>query len=351
MNVSVLPLLAATALVFTQCTALQDGISPIEPGRKLSHAAFSIALMGDIPYTQRQVELFKELIREVNTDSTVELVLHAGDIKGKGACNNQIYEDRLELFQRFEKPVIYTIGDNEWTDCHTEENGQYNPLERLDFLRAVFFDNTLQFSGGQPVSMRSQSSSPGFEVYVEHRMVLYKRIVFGTVHVVGSNNGLAPWSGIDPNDSFETPRSDRLEEFQLREKAAIRWLSEIFHFAAEMESSGIVILIQANPRFELDPDDEEREGFNRFNNTLRDLTVEYGKPVLLTHGHIHFLLIDKPLYRNASDGKRDHVPLLTRIQTPGSPFVRWIKVTIDPLSPDVFQLIDPFIHKLDSLPW
>ena len=29
-------------------------------------------------------------------------------------------------------PVIYTPGDNEWTDCHRVNNGGYNPLERLD---------------------------------------------------------------------------------------------------------------------------------------------------------------------------------------------------------------------------
>ena len=74
-------------------------------------------------------------------------------------------------------------------------------------------------------------------------------------------------------------------------------------------------------------------------------------PVLLVHGHIHFLLIDKPMYQVTQEGNRLRVLTFTRIQTGGSPLVRWIKVTIDPRSPEVFYFVDPFIHKLDSVPW
>ena len=152
-------------------------------------------------------------------------------------------------------------------------------------------------------------------------------------------------------DEFDSPRLDRLKEFKSREKAVIHWLKEIFYVAKEKDSPGIVILLQANPNFELSPDEEERAGFNTFIDTLRELTVDYGKPVLLTHGHIHYLWIDKPLYRTTENSKLVRVENLTRIQAPGSPFVRWIKVTIDPQSSDVFFLVEPFIHKHDSIPW
>lgn len=351
MNLATFPLLLASALVMIQCSPFHSGILPVEPDRRLSSETFSVALMGDIPYTARQIGLFKELIKEVNADPTVDLVLHAGDIKGRGDCDDQVYRDRYDLIQQFNKPFIYTVGDNEWTDCHDWENGQYPPLDRLHYLRTIFFPNPLKSSGAQPIPMQSQSRVAGFKAYVEHRMVLHKRIVFGTLHVVGSNNGLAPWSGIDPEDDFNAPRQDRLEEFKARENAVHHWLNAIFRFAQEKEAPGIVILIQANPLFDSEPSDEERAGFNGFIDTLRDLTVEYGKPVLLAHGHIHYLLIDKPLYRITADGKREFVPTLTRIQTGGSPLVRWIKVTIDPQSPEVFLFVAPFIHKLDSIPW
>ena len=349
--VTLLFLIIMSGLGMIQCSPLHDGIVPVAEDRPLSPESFSIALMGDIPYTSRQIDLFEDLIREVNTDSTVDLVLHTGDIKGRGDCDEEVYRHRFSLLQQFNKPVIYTIGDNEWTDCHNWENGEYNPLDRLRFMRTVFFADPLESAGAQPISVRSQSTLPGFETYVEHRMFQHNRIVFGTVHVVGSNNGLTPWSGIDSQDSFDDPRPDRFEEFQARENAAVHWLNEIFGFAEKTNSPGVVLLIQANPLFEIDPDEEDRAGFNRFVDTLRDLAVGYGKPVLLAHGHIHYTLIDKPLYRSDKGRKMERVSTFTRIQTSGSPFVRWIKITIDPQSSEVFLLVDPFIHKLDSIPW
>lgn len=350
MKVAAFPQLVAVALVMIQCSSLRVEVVPIDSRRALSPETFSVALMGDIPYSARQIELFGELIRDVNADPTVELVLHAGDLKGSGPCDDQVYRERFILFQQFHKPFIYAIGDNEWTDCHREGYGQYHPLERLHLLRKVFFAHPQESSGGQRIRVRSQSTVLGFEDYVEHVVFLYKRIVFGTLHVVGSNNDLEPWSGIDPGDTFDTPRPDRFQEFQAREKAAIQWMHEVFLLAQETESPGVVILIQANPRFELSRHDQRRAGFNGFLDALRDHTVEYGKPVLLAQGDLHRLLIDKPLYRTNKNGRREHVPALTRIQTPGSPFVRWIKITIDPQSQEVFLLVEPFIHKLDSLP-
>ena len=32
-------------------------------------------------------------------------------------------------------PLVYTPGDNEWTDCHRANNGAYDPLERLGVVR------------------------------------------------------------------------------------------------------------------------------------------------------------------------------------------------------------------------
>lgn len=351
MRAVALPLLLISAFVTIQCSPLRDGVVPAAADRAVSPEAFSIAVMGDMPYSDRQIELFEKLIREVNADPTVDLVLHAGDIKGSGPCDDRMYRDRFALFQKFDRPFIYTIGDNEWADCHRSDNGRYYPLERLEFLRTVFFPDPTRSTGSRPIPVRSQSADPGFEPFVEHVLFKHKGIVFGTVHVVGSNNDLNPWSGFDPSDTFDHPRPDRLAEFQAREAAVLHWLTEIFRYARERRSPGVVILIQADPPFEMDREEEGRAGFNGFLDALRDLAVAYGKPVLLVHGHTHFLWIDKPLNRTGADGRLERLDTLTRIQTPGSPTVRWVKVTVDPWSPEVFHLMEPFVYKQDSLPW
>ncbi|MGN5477536.1 hypothetical protein ACTMU2_13565 [Cupriavidus basilensis] len=43
-------------------------------------------------------------------------------------------------FQQFKPPVIYTPGDNEWTDCHkTKEASSGDPMKELDSVRSLFF--------------------------------------------------------------------------------------------------------------------------------------------------------------------------------------------------------------------
>ena len=130
MKISSQMLVGIVSLVMIQCSPLRDGIVSNDQSRTLSAEAFSIALMGDIPYSNRQTELFEKLIKEVNADPSVDLVLHAGDLKGGGGCDDQLYRDRFDLFEKFDKPFIYTIGDNDWTDCHRKDNGRYHPLER-----------------------------------------------------------------------------------------------------------------------------------------------------------------------------------------------------------------------------
>ena len=41
------------------------------------------------------------------------------------------------MFSQFNKPVVYLPGDNEWTDRHHTNNGDYDPIERLAHLRKV----------------------------------------------------------------------------------------------------------------------------------------------------------------------------------------------------------------------
>ena len=135
---ALLSLLGLTVF-FVQCSPLQNGIVAVPSGTSFSSETFSVAVMGDIPYTERQVDLFADLIKDVNQDSTVELVLHAGDIKGAGSCTDQIYHDRFHLFQQFQPPFIYSIGDNEWKDCHHRENGRHNPIEAPQGFTINFF--------------------------------------------------------------------------------------------------------------------------------------------------------------------------------------------------------------------
>ena len=66
--------------------------------------------------------------------------VHIGDTKnGSTRCDNSHYTKVLNWFNSFDTGLIYTPGDNEWTDCHRPSAGGFDPLERLATLRKRFF--------------------------------------------------------------------------------------------------------------------------------------------------------------------------------------------------------------------
>src|SRR4051794_36805588 len=110
----------AAALAAGQATAVagQGSAKPL-----------SIAGYGDSPYgvaqgDQTQEDLTPAFIDSINADRDVSLVLHVGDIhSGKQFCTEPYDELILGLWKRFEDPLVYTPGDNEWTDCHKKAQG------------------------------------------------------------------------------------------------------------------------------------------------------------------------------------------------------------------------------------
>jgi Calcineurin-like phosphoesterase len=290
-------------------------------------APFAFALIGDMPYGTAREEQFARLVAEINRDNDVDFVMHAGDIKaGSERCDDSLIRHRFDLYQAFQRAFVYTPGDNEWTDCHRANNGQYNPLERLAFVRSVFFPQIGRTTGGQVRPVRSQADGPAYSEFVENVMFRRQNVMFATVHVVGSNNDLEPWVGISPTDSCTSPRPDRIDEFERRQAAALAWLDEVF--AAAADANAVFLLMQANP---YDPPSNPAQcpsGFQAFLTRLETRAQQYGKPVMLAHGDDHVFFMDQP-FANL---------LFSRVQTNGETRVHWLKVHVDPKSSGVFSI-------------
>lgn len=297
-------------------------------GGRTGTAPFALAFVGDMPYGTAHEVRFARVVNEINNDSNVDFVMHAGDIKaGSERCDDSVIRSRFAQYETLQRPFVFTPGDNEWTDCHRTNNGAYYPLERLTFLRNVFYPTTGLTTGGQVRRVRSQAESGAFPEFVENVLFHKHSVLFATIHVVGSNNNLDPWSGIDAGDSYQTPRADRIAEFQRREQAALAWLDEIFG-AESAGTRGILIMIQANPNFQLPATDQRRLGFNEFLTRLSQRAQQYGRPVLLAHGDNHVFFQDKPLPNL----------LFSRMQTFGEQQVHWVKIHVDPRSSGVFAI-------------
>lgn len=310
------------------------------PAAPAAGAPVALALIGDMPYGPVEEWGMDRLIEDLHADPQLQAVLHLGDIKaGWERCDDVLLQRRHAQIQRIRLPVVYTPGDNEWTDCHRPSNGAHDPLERLAFLRRLFFAQPGSSAGGRPMPLRSQATAPGHAAHaahVEHSLFVRAGVVIAVLHVVGSHNGLEPWSGIDPADSTQQPRADRLAEVRAREAAALAWIDQAFDEAQASQAPGVLLAWQANPAFERKADDPQRAGYQPLLARIKERAQAFGRPVLLVHGDGHEWILDAPFMRWSEP--QPWVTRFLRLQTPGSPRLHWVRLVIDPATSGVFHI-------------
>ena len=239
-----------------------------------------------MPYGAEGDAKFPNVIADINADDQLSFVVHDGDFKnGSSLCSDEVFFNRLDLFNQFEQPFVYIPGDNEWTDCHRENNGSYDPLERLAFLRTLFFP-TNQSLGLQTMTLERQSVDPQFTLYRENVRWVERNVMFVGLHVVGSNNNFG-----------RTPTADA--EYAARNAANLAWLNDSFARAAARGNRAVMVILQANPNFELPATDPARAGFNDSLAALQAATIAFAGPVVLVHGDSHYFRIDKPMIGTA----------------------------------------------------
>ncbi len=295
-----------------------------------SAAPLTLAVLGDTPYGPEQVDAFPELIGDINRHPKVRQVLHLGDVKtGSSVCADEYYEHIGAAFSQFLDPLVYTPGDNEWTDCHRAGAGAYDPLERLDTVRSVFFPEPGSALGTRPMTLASQAEDPAHATFVENTRWVEAHSVLAMVHVVGSNNGLDPWFG-----GAETPeQADRRKaEVEARIDAAVAWIDETFDVAEARGLRGVVIGMQADTFL-----GDGQSGFAEIVRRLADRARDFNGEVLLLQGDSHRFRVDKPLVQgHAGYGIGEPVPNLTRVVVEGETASEWLRITIDPRADDLF---------------
>ncbi len=280
--------------------------------------SFTFAAIGDVPYGPH--EEFAALVDKINTQS-LAFTIHVGDIKsGSTVCSDETFLSVRQLFDRFNRALVYTPGDNEWTDCHRLNNGRYDPLERLEKIRQLFFASN-ESLGKQRLSLQTQSSQKSFTSYVENRRWSQGKVRFATLHLVGSNNNLQP--GL-PSSS----------EFAAREHANIAWLRETFAEARANMDVAIVLAMQADTFF---GEPRKGSGFVRWNVALAEEVAAWGKPVLLIQGDTHQYLIDNPL----KDASGKPLRQLVRVVVPGEREADAVLIDVD-----TTDAVTPFRFKL-----
>lgn len=351
------------AIVFSGATLICASAAATPPVWLFPNAEdalpITVAVFGDWPYAQLLLDNAALLTNSVNSDADVSLVLHVGDIhSGSMPCtsadilpaiatanpgwNQKIYFQ----FQQFTMPVVYTPGDNEWSDCHKSKQGSSGaPLKELAAVRSLFFARPGHSLGLSDKTVLSQAqyfdpAHPGDAAFVENVTWMDGKVVFTTLNMPGgSNNDTTAWSG-----PFSDPAAQALEVAD-RTGADMRWLQSAFDVARANHARAVVVALQADM---WDPEAIAAGGagldqYTPFVQELADLSVNFGGPVLLLNGDTHVYFRDHPLADPTSTTGVIHhtqpVPNLTRIVVQGSTTApaEWLRLTIDTRKPQPFS--------------
>ena len=140
-------------------------------------------------------------------------------------------------------------------------------------------------------------------------------------------------------------------EYTERNAADVEWMRQAFSYAKQNNSRGIMILIQANPRFEetwparrrgalgIAPPRKKLSGYTEFLKALKVEVLDYEKPIVLVHGDTHYFRVDKPIILDdkSGGGRGRVVEHFTRVELFGYPESHWVRATVDPSDPNVFS--------------
>jgi len=302
----------SAAAVALSLASASCAVSPPSP------EGFVFGVMGDTPYTAGEEPRFVEMIGRMNAEP-LAFVIHVGDIKagGNSRCTDELYAKRLAQFNASRHPLIYTPGDNEWTDCRRRTNGGDDPLERLARIREVFFKGRTTL-GLATFDTAGEGAAGDCGAYPENRAWAYRRVRFDTINVPGDDNN----EGID----------ERLDaEARCRNEANERWIDAAAAKAEQEGDRALVIATQADPWHNA----KTRE-FHVLIAKVAEVARRLGRPVLFVHGDTHVYRWDAPF----RDRYGEPVPNALRLEVYGSPFVGWVRVTVDPDSPGVF-IVEP----------
>jgi hypothetical protein len=287
---------------------------------------FSFVALGDLPYGADETAgvKYRELITQINTLNP-EFSIHVGDFKsGSTRCSDEEFERQRKHFDLFKGAVIYTPGDNDWTDCGRKNNGSYDPLERLAKLRVLFFKPEMSL-GQAPLPVVTQAKAiSAYSAYIENQRWRFANTLFTTLHIVGSDNRFAP------------NNADAEKEFRARDQANIAWIKETFRIAAEQNIQTLVFAFQADVIRGMSRSGAlaEKTGFHAsIERTLLPLAKEFKGSLLIVHGDSHTFEFDQAFIFESQVLKNVY-----RLEVPGAKTTGAVSVKIEESSAMPFSV-------------
>lgn len=327
-------------------------------------ASFHFVALGDTAYNlDRDLPVYERLIAAINA-SQPAFSVHVGDTWGALECSEANHRWVRGWFDKFDHPLVYTPGDNEWTDCRrpeileaynrmiegrgtAEDRAMLTEARQLDnafaatsyadtlgslaAIRDVFFA-TRQSMGARPMTLVRQADVGDFPAMVENARWQHGGVHFATVSVPGSAAG------------FTINDARRAQEAIERNRANVRWLQSTFAEARAGDAAAVVVFMHASLFLDGKGDDSfgkalrggEEGPYLWVALAIRDLAAEFGRPVLLVHGDFHEFVVDRPFLVSQGEARPPRFGNITRLQVFGAPELKAVKVSVNTDTPWVF---------------
>jgi hypothetical protein len=250
------------------------------------------------------------MIRDVNA-AAVTLFFHVGDLIGVPCTDSHLAQRRATL-GAIQSAVLYTPGDNEWTDCRRRDSGGFRPLERLSHIRATYFAKPQQSLGARPLPVETQGDNKDWSEFVENSRMRLGGFLFNTIHVVGSGNGSLRARGADS--------ALQIAEVTRRNAAALHWVDSAFAIARQDSLRGVVFALHADPGF--NDSTLAWPAHVELIKRLAEQSSTFAGQVLFIHGDSHVYRVDQPL---VNPDTKTRVANFTRLETYGSPRIGWVE--------------------------
>lgn len=326
---------------------------------------FEFVALGDTAYNPSvDYPVYEALIGRINKAKPA-FTIHVGDTWGALPCTEAQHRSILDWFAKYDHPVVYTPGDNEWADCRKadvlEAYSRYvsgkatpadlgllmplrgldagmnmagfdDPIGSLGLIRKVFFSKP-QSVGGRTMPLVRQPDVSTFKDTLENTRWEKGGVVFATISVPGSGNGLMIQS------------EARATEAVARNRANVEWLKATFAEAKARDAKAVVIALQASMFLDGHGDEFSGKQLRGGNEgafyfvalAIRDLSERFGKPVLVINGDFHDFIVDRPFMVSQGEVKPPRYANITRLQVYGAPELKAVKVGVDTDTPWVFS--------------
>jgi hypothetical protein len=288
-----------------------------------------VAVIADALTRPADVAPVRQMLDAIARERDLSFIVYDGNIKGASEpCRDKIYDARHDLLDASRTPLVLVPGQHDWADCGQAQAGAYDPVERLDFVRQLFFGDPNSL-GSAPLALARESEVARFRPFRENVRWRAQGVAFVGLNAPGPNNHYLTAGG-------------RNGEFEDRTIANAFWLEHAAESARRSGERALVVVLEGDPDFaryerrdrfawlRFTRGSQPRDGFVEFKRSLVKVAELFRGPVIVIHGSetpvAGGFLIDQPLH----DEKGALVANLTRIAIAlKKPQAQWLEVQTD----------------------